>query len=261
MGRRRRHGLARALASVVLAVAAIAGVWSPSACSPVPNAPRVRSGTRRVVILVPHGDDEALFAGEVLAAYASRTDLRVTVVLTTDCGGPRAYVASHPEYPAARFNFARGQLEALGLRDVRTLGVRVGTGSTLASKTAEMTSRLRATGLVDARVELWTISGTGNIDHEATYASSIALAREVGLRELHVFWGYVPKGQIVATPDVGSPVGGFATDAHLVVKDSLIAGYERFFAMRYPQRQEPLLPLETGRHDLITAVEVQQPPR
>jgi LmbE family N-acetylglucosaminyl deacetylase len=147
---------------------------------------------RDVVFIVPHADDEALFAGELLAHYRA-SGARIHLVYTTNSAGGE-YASRWPEFQAARARVRRRVVAPLGGK-VHMTTASVPDGGAIAGglRRRRILALLRKPGVVPAGATLFAIGGTGNSDHVASLAAARAIARE-RRRPLYIYWGYGADG-------------------------------------------------------------------
>jgi LmbE family N-acetylglucosaminyl deacetylase len=238
--------LAAAFGVMVLAVSSSAA-WAPPSLAFGPV-----SG-REVVVLAPHMDDEAAFAGETIA-WLSRNGARVTAVFTTDSKGGTA-LGRDRDYIARRKTVMRAVVSGLGVSRIVVLDeVRDGDRMRGPRKVEIIRRRLAELGLVGPGTILITVSGTGQSDHRATFEAARSVAGASGL-PLFVAWGYNDAHDTITRPAVGRPVAIEAGPAALAAKAAAVDAYIAFFQDRYPLMFPRILLAGRGAHDTLSVLD------
>lgn len=147
------------------------------------------------IILVPHIDDESLFAGATIAALADFTrkdPSRLKIVYTTTSTGGRPWL-SLTEYSQARRDTLARVAKVLGLDQAQISIPEVlfdGSQQTLKEKYPGTLAWVRnQLGTLGPNTVIFTIGGNGQVDHSVAYSVGESLAREAGI-PLYVYWGY-----------------------------------------------------------------------
>jgi LmbE family N-acetylglucosaminyl deacetylase len=141
---------------------------------------------RRVVVIVPHMDDESLFLGETLAALHAR-GVKTTLIFTTSSQGGRAM---DPRYERDRHWAYRQVAPVLGV--TRSIVATIPDGARLGglqAKSALTEAYVRNTGLMGRDMVLFAIEGGGQYDHQVADIVGRRLAREYDV-PLFTYWGY-----------------------------------------------------------------------
>lgn len=205
-----------------------------------------------VLLVVPHGDDEALFAGETIGLLLSRGH-KVTVMFTTDSGNTAAWRKANPSYPQDRKAYIRQYLTAMGVKEVIILPTK---DSQYADSHKALKKVMRY--IVDYRKLFQThivfvISGTGHPDHKAAYS---AVKNMMNGRSFNVVWGYTDitgKRKMLTKPDFGHPFS-WNDDNAVRIKTAMIDGYSKWFKQYYPSRWLSLLKEQRDKHDILSIV-------
>lgn len=147
------------------------------------------------VFLVPHIDDETLFAGATLAAlgdYVRATPDHIKIIYTTTSTAGRPWL-SEPKYTRSRRALLGQATRELGVsRSSICIPKNLYDGSQQSApeKYADTLQWVRSQiGVAGTNTVLFTIGGNGNIDHTVAYAVGREIARESSI-PLYVYWGY-----------------------------------------------------------------------
>jgi LmbE family N-acetylglucosaminyl deacetylase len=248
-----RPGVVIGIAAAVLGLLAI--TISAAGCYDNPAAVfGERPAGMRVVVLSPHIDDEAAFAGETIA-WLTQHGAHVTVVYATDSRGGRA-LDKQPAYVASRRAVSSGALRTLGVAKTVTLdGVRDGNRMREPRKVAAIIADVAARGLVDSRTVLISVSGTGHSDHLATFQAASVIAAKAGI-PLVVAWGYDRRHEVIGIAEAGVPHpidgGALALWKKAAATDDYIALYEDSYPFTLPR----VLLTARGSHDTLSVIRV-----
>lgn len=161
----------------------LAGAWAAAAAA----ARRWRPIGRRLVVVVPHPDDEVLAtAGLLLAQRRHAAPLRIVAV--TD--GDAAYPDVHPRLLARRrVTEQRAALHALGVPDGCVVRLGMGDGA-LPTHVGELSAALDAL-VEDGDVVVAPWRADHHADHVACAHAAAPLARRPGVSVLgSLFWAY-----------------------------------------------------------------------
>lgn len=154
-------------------------------------------GWRRVVVIVPHMDDETLFLGETLAALDS-AGVDVTLLYTTTSQGGRKM---DPRFRQDRLAAYRQVARVLGVD--RTVISDIPDGAPMGGFDAKagLTQRfLEGTDAIQPGSVLFTIGGRGHYDHWIAEYVGRQMAQQYNL-PLFVYWGYGPTHKYVPASD------------------------------------------------------------
>lgn len=204
-------------------------------------------------VVMPHADDEALFAGQTIAGAIARGD-RVHVIFTTDCGNTAAWRRQNPKFLRDRQNNARATLTALGVREVIFLSVRDSHYSEYAAAT-QMSAGLKPYKGVLASNPVITISPTGHSDHKATFSAVTWLLRSARVdskrypRKPVIAWGYDSAGKAITKPTIGKSLKSVGS---VEAKTKHILAYKKFFTMFYPRKLITLFDTQLGKPDVLS---------
>jgi LmbE family N-acetylglucosaminyl deacetylase len=206
-----------------------------------------------VVFVVPHADDESLFAGELLNHYA-RASAHITVVYTTTSSGG----AAQRFFPA--FRAARAAVRDSVLRNLGTVEITVapvpdggGWGRMSGPRRLRLVHRfLTEPGVVPADVPIFVIGGAGNSDHYIAFDEARRLAWSRN-QPLYVYWGYGRDHDHLDPHRVGTPVDAQPTAGDRAFKLRAIRQYMTRLYDRYPyDRYLPNIMRLPARDDLVT---------
>jgi LmbE family N-acetylglucosaminyl deacetylase len=143
-----------------------------------------------VVFVVPHADDESLFAGELLDHYV-RAAARVTIVYTTTSSGGAAQ-ARYPGYRAARAAVRAAVFGRLGSVEVTVAPIPDGGGpgrESGALRRQQVSRFLHEPDVIPRGALIFVIGGAGNSDHYIAFQEATSLAWSRG-QPVYVYWGY-----------------------------------------------------------------------
>jgi LmbE family N-acetylglucosaminyl deacetylase len=245
----RSRGLPALVAAATIGAAVVLASAGPAFGGPGRVFPPAEAGARAVVV-VPHIDDEAAFAGETVAWLGSH-GYRVTIVVATDSRGGRA-LDKDPAYRKRRDAALAASVRDLGARgSVVFEDVRDGARMSSVEMERAILRDLRASGLLGPSTVLVTVSGTGHANHLAAFAAVRRAAAEAGL-PLFIAWGYGPGHDLVSRPAFGAPLafdgGPAASEAKAGAIDRYIGLYEDHYAFTLPRA----IVLGRGAHDVLS---------
>jgi LmbE family N-acetylglucosaminyl deacetylase len=236
-----RHKLFVGAAFLLLVVAVLfVGITSRAVAAPQDEVK---------VVLMPHGDDEAISAAGVMS-YLSRRGYHVRVVFAFDSGNIEQWRSVNPTYTADRQAGIKKILEeTLGITDVVFLSSKDGENIPLKTKTANITNDLVNSGVLMDANEIFVIAPTGHNDHIATYNAAMGLfkwrpsggkkgAFYLPASRLVACWGYDKNAKMLKSPKWGKNVTKSYWRAEGAnAKARLCQGYVNwFFANNYPTR-------------------------
>lgn len=153
------------------------------------------SRTATYIFLVPHIDDETLFAGATIAAladYLHTTPDHIKLIYTTTSTAGRPWL-SEPKYTRSRRALLYDVAHSLGLERSSLYipkDLYDGSQQSASEKYAGTLQWVQSqVGAANADIVLFTIGGNGNTDHTVAYAVGRTIARKLDI-PLYVYWGY-----------------------------------------------------------------------
>jgi len=223
---------------------------APPAAEPLPHA-------RSVVFVVPHEDDESLFAGEVIARY-ERAGAHVKLVYGTTSAGGRI-AAARPRYRTLRRRALEEVLRALPGVTATVAPIPDGGGLSVDRKELRLAEFLRLPGMIPRDATVFVIAGDGNSDHVDARQDVLALmARR--RRPVYLYWGYGRDHGRLDPAIVGVPVA-FTPDAReRALKRWAVGVYDRVvyrtgaFSAYRPSIMDDVM------DDVVTLVRPRVPP-
>lgn len=208
---------------------------------------------REVVFIVPHADDEVLFAGELLARY-HRSGARIRLVYVTDSSGG-AYRERWPSFERKRAAVRAAVLAPLGRRVSVVVAPFADGGSINTTKGRRALARwLRRPTVVPRGATVLVIGGAGNSDHKAAASAARIITRE-RRQPLYVYWGYGRDGSELDHARAGIDVVFAPTRAERAYKRWAVGRYDRLLYSP-GSRYRPARPLIMGSQgdDVVTVL-------
>ena len=243
----RMHRRAMAVAGMAALAALVLGGCRPGTHTVVTALPPAHD----VVFVVPHEDDESIFAGELLEHYRSSGAHVKLIYGTLSVGG--AVAAKLPDYGVAR---GRGLAEVLARFpgfEVTTAPIPDGGGMPTGRKTREFAEFLRRPGMVPRDAAVFVIGGTGNSDHVDCREDVLSLmARR--RQPVFLYWGYGQDHSRLDTDRYGQPVAFVPSETERASKRWASGVYDRgvYRDARF-RRFRPRI-MDTVGDDVVTAV-------